>query len=64
MCKKLVLEQYLAKIEYFGQENVQKLAQYASVLTGAPVQAGAPVLLVTTESWDFFAPAPAGAPAG
>ena len=31
-----------------------KFTQYTSVQTGAPVQAGASVLLVKTESWNFF----------
>ena len=45
----------------FWPRKCAKLAQYASVLPGAPDQAGASMLLVSTESWDFFAPAPAGA---
>ena len=59
----VVLEQYFCKITSFGKnlskiqdfckEKVPKVAQYASVLTGAPVHAGASVLLLTTESRNF-----------
>ena len=37
---------------------------HGSVPTSAPVETGAHVLLLKTESRKFFAPASAGAPAG